>query len=175
MKLYKFSIGILATAVAGLLLWLSLSTSMPQVQRDPELQPTSQSVTLSADAPPDTRLPVASQVAGDATPESEPPTIESSWSDELVGATGKPGSLPHDSFGYPVELRPYLHRMMNMNHSWGDPAGRDPTSGAYVPKLHDILQSLPKGYSEFAKQHEQSLAEIVRQYALAAHTLEIEH
>lgn len=176
MKPYQLAIGILATAVVGMLLYLLLSPLLLQVPQEHKEEPVSQSASLPADISHEDRQPIVGQPIDDASLEAAQPAIESPWSDELVGSASKVGSLPHDSLGYPVELRPYLHRMLNQANAWGDPKKeRDPTSGAYVPKLSEILQSLPEGYEGAAKQHEKALADIVHQYALAAHALEIEH
>ncbi len=175
MKPKQIAVVSLAVAVASFLCWLSVPKSLSPAPGAPERQPASKDSQPPADSISDDRQPVANQATQDATPAKEAPDIESIWSDERVGTSEKNGSLPHDSFGLPLELRPYLHRRMNNARSWGDAAGKDPASGSYVPSLSDILPSLPKGYGDLAKQHEQALAAIVRKYALGAHPIEIEH
>lgn len=170
----------LGMAILTLITWQMLPTPEPPPLPAPALRPGPETDSDSGEVPTaeaaDVGLPthVPRILSGESHANANPP-VEALWSDERVGTPERYGSLPHDQFGYPLELRPYLHRMMNMARSWGAAEGRDPTSGSYVPKLSAILQSLPRAYQDSAKANEQALAAIVRRFALGAHPLEIEH
>ncbi|MBL8723242.1 MAG: hypothetical protein JNK49_04315 [Planctomycetes bacterium] len=166
----------LGIAILALLVWLGTRNPAVPAPAAPGQQPSQRTVPAVADnQADDSRQPVVAKNLEPAARENPEPNAGTPWSEALVGTPEKYGSLPHDHFGYPTELRPYLHRMLNPMHSWGVAEGRDPASGSYVPKLGEILKSLPSGFSDLAKLHEPTLAAIVRKYALGAHPIEIEH